>query len=47
MDGAMGRWRDVSDWLSAGSGYTQRQIALCCSVILQAGVCRPRKDMCY
>ena len=45
MDGTMGRWRDVSDWLSAGGGYTQGQIALCCSVILQAGVWRPRRDM--
>ena len=44
MDGAMGRWRDVSDWLSAGGGYTQGQIALCCSVIFQAGVWRPCRD---
>ena len=34
----MGRWRDVSNWLSARGGYPQGHISLCCSVISQAGV---------
>ena len=42
MDGAIGCWRDVSNWISAGDGYTQGQITLCCSVFWRTSM-----DKCY